>query len=279
MTTRRRKARASIGTPGEVRTASPGALGFLSGRHVVENATVFARAAAVERATVRASYVAALNERQEIGLPSEAETACVVADASHEAWARSTVERFVALDEPLQDESGLATEAFETTAARLRADLGRLAGVPAARVLLGALVVSQHAPIRQGSASHFLGIVCLRPRVDGTYREALLHEAVHQALFLEDAVRGVFDHEQAALVPSPLRAGARSYEAAFHAAAVAFTLAHARRRAGNAAGVAVLVARLTRVLPELERRSDCLTGHGRGLLGELRAGVARLGAA
>jgi hypothetical protein len=97
-------------------------------------------------------------------------------------------------------------------------------------LVVGNLVICDGADcdVKSGSLYSNVGLVYLC--LDGewsplTFAEHFLHESVHNALFIEDMVRGVFEHGEAcsssaAKVISSIRRQTRNYDLSFHAACV-----------------------------------------------------------
>jgi hypothetical protein len=136
------------------------------------------------------------------------------------------------------------------------------------------------------SEAHNLGLVCFGmgsrwPDMAAHFAETFIHEAVHQALFLEDMLHRVFkDEARARLSDRPLeaysttRATNRPYDVAFHAACVTSTLAEYRRcvrpTASPAQDASHVQRELQRSVRDLEQlREQALTSDGNRILDEL----------
>ena len=142
--------------------------------------------------------------------------------------------------------------------------------------LLAEIVVAGKRATGACSSSAAVGAVFLSPRAawpPSKYVEILVHEFVHQALFLDECVNGMFapaaDFDAPdSLVVSAIRKVPRGYDKSFHAACVAYVqrrLYHRLRIAdpkppGN----------LGETLQGLHSRRRLLSDNGRAVLGELQ---------
>lgn len=142
--------------------------------------------------------------------------------------------------------------------------------------LVAALVILVRPRTAGGSSSGALGTVWLSPRSAwpiATWIEIMVHEFVHQSLYLDELVHGLFALPASALdaepnrVVSAVRKVPRSYDLSFHAAYVAYV----QRRLYARLGVAdpKPAGSLATTLDGLSQRADCLTDHGRLRLREL----------
>ncbi|HET7121379.1 MAG TPA: HEXXH motif-containing putative peptide modification protein [Solirubrobacterales bacterium] len=132
------------------------------------------------------------------------------------------------------------------------------------------------------STADMLGCIWLSPprsweAVD--YAEALYHECVHQALFLEEMVQGVYAKtaaemlEEDAMVVSAIRREKRPFDASFHAACVAAALLDLYRDLDRADRAQPLLEGLRPSLEEIAGKEGCLNANGCKILGELERGV------
>jgi HEXXH motif-containing protein len=129
-----------------------------------------------------------------------------------------------------------------------------------------------------GSFWHILGTVWMSPRpswriVD--YAENLLHETVHQAMFLDDMVNSLFaapPDELAsgeALVTSAIRGTKRPYDYAFHAATVSTELLRFYEQLGGLEQARGFCAGALSTLHELAGKERYLSPRGRVLLARM----------
>lgn len=147
------------------------------------------------------------------------------------------------------------------------------------KALIGCLVVLRVPSFGGASIGDTLGAVWLSPGTfwDPTlYAESLLHETIHQALFLDEMVRGVYTVNQTvmnaddALVTSAIRRVARPFDQSFHAAWVAAFLMHFYRSIGFAEKAAEFYPPLLVTLAGLKEKAPrFLTSHGLDLLSDL----------
>lgn len=142
--------------------------------------------------------------------------------------------------------------------------------------LIAALVISLRPRRAGGSSSGALGAVWLSPRSTwpvAKWVEILVHEFVHQSLYLDELVHGLFALPASELdaepnrVVSAVRKVPRSYDLSFHAAYVAYVQRRLYARLGQADPKPV--GALAATLDGLDRRAGCLTDHGRLRLREL----------
>lgn len=141
-----------------------------------------------------------------------------------------------------------------------------------------------------GSVSCNIGLIWLSPRVDWTVEycgEMLLHEFVHNTVFLEDMVRGIMPtpdllEQEDALSISAIRQTRRPYDKAFHSACVAAGIMYYYHAIGRDAEAHRHFDPLKRTIENLSesdralkcRSLDLLTENGRDLVDELRRFVA-----
>lgn len=153
--------------------------------------------------------------------------------------------------------------AYDATAARYVGDL------------IGEIILLRNEGFIAGSFWHLLGVIWMSPGTDWAvvdYAEAMLHEAVHQSMFLNDMVRGLFKTSEdelrspELLVMSPIRGVRRPYDAAFHAATVSTTLTHFHEWTGRQDRARSLCTPLLVTLAELYERRRVLTEAGREVL-------------
>ncbi len=140
-----------------------------------------------------------------------------------------------------------------------------------------------------GSLSEGLGVLWMRPAPDWTpldYAESILHETLHNALFLEDMVNGLFALEPEEMLASDARVSSsvrttyaykrdpelrRRYDLSYHAAFVSAGLIELHQRVGDAAKASSLREPLPQSLSELDAlKAECLEPRGQALLAELR---------
>lgn len=129
-----------------------------------------------------------------------------------------------------------------------------------------------------GSISSLIGVIWLGVEVDtepAAIGELILHEYVHQSLFLEDMVRGVFvggEQELAApeaLVITAIQKRPRGYDKGFHSAFVALSLARYWQALASADKAKAYFEPAKRTLEDLISKQGNLTPYGQELLKRL----------
>ena len=124
--------------------------------------------------------------------------------------------------------------------------------------------------IEGGSVSGCIGMVYLCPKEDWDttfYAEMLVHEYVHNRLFLDDMVNGLFPDlsllkHPDAQVTSTIRRTKREYDKSFHAACVSCMLAYFYDRLGDQAKVEEFIFPVEQTLRELDEVDRHLQGRG-----------------
>jgi hypothetical protein len=147
------------------------------------------------------------------------------------------------------------------------------------------VVVGHNPGAVSGSARHLLGAIVMCPPTDDTGLTAaglLLHESVHQALWLAEMVVGLFAYSPGEIdalgihALSPIRRQPRRIDSAFHAACVAVELASWHADAGRWHEVDALVRGLPLSVASLEDRRDAFTAQGRAFLEDLADATSAL---
>ena len=169
----------------------------------------------------------------------------------------------------------------------LEAYSGSAAGV--LRLLIGSILFAR-LPVEDvlgSSHGNLLGTIWINPMAGwkaADYAEMILHEGVHQSLFLDEKVNTLFTRwpremeKEDCLVLSPSVARPRPYDLAYHSTVVvtalhdfysALGLPRPPRVEGN-------LSRLPDALAGLRRRADLLTDHGERILRFLEGEFRRL---
>lgn len=129
-----------------------------------------------------------------------------------------------------------------------------------------------------GSFWHILGAIWMSPSSNWNatdYAENLLHETVHQAMFLEDMVNGLFAESPAELacasaqITSSIRGTKRPYDYSFHAATVSVALIDFHERVGVQSRAAELCQPTLATLAELAERKHLLSPRGAQILWQM----------
>jgi hypothetical protein len=263
-------------------------LDFFAPRTVVANALVLAEAVGTAREGrgPRVSYLEGLQKVQPRRFAYDSELAEPTLDFGRSPEGEALIRHFLGID--AVDDSVRFRVGDEGRLRRAVADgLGLLAdvypaGAESARFLVGSFVFARQPGSGGASLGDQLGVVWLNPPdrwevVD--YAEAILHESVHQALFLHEMVNRVYvaGIEEMELedsrVLSAVRRERRPYDASFHAAVVATELRVLYEKLGNGERAEVFAAGLRQTLPELAERRHFLTDVGSAVLDQMIAAL------
>jgi hypothetical protein len=151
--------------------------------------------------------------------------------------------------------------------------------------LVGELLFARLEHFGGGSVSDLIGVIWLSPSHDwseNNYAENIVHEYVHQALFLDEMVNTIFAEsvprmaEDDATVRSAILQRRRGYDKAYHSAFVSYTLLNLRRLVGAEGEHSSNLDPLLVTLDELVMKSNFLTDHGRAILIDLTRRVLSL---
>ncbi len=136
-----------------------------------------------------------------------------------------------------------------------------------------------------GSVSSKIGMIWLAPEPSWTiefWAENIVHEFIHNALFLEDMVYGVFPYtsivmsQPEACVISSIRKQSRGYDKSFHAAFVALGIIRFYISLNDHDKARQFVAPLIKSVEGLTEKEHYLSDNGRRLLRELVGSVILL---
>lgn len=131
---------------------------------------------------------------------------------------------------------------------------------------------------KSGSTSNRIGLIWLCPERKWTtaaFAEHIVHEFVHNCLFLHEMAYGVFSHDVTrmscsdAMTKSAIRQQRRRFDLAFHSALVAYTLARFYILLGERHRATRFIAPLMDCLVDLANRDFLLTEWGRALFKNL----------
>lgn len=146
------------------------------------------------------------------------------------------------------------------------------------KALTCAVICARREGYSGGTVSTRIGAIWINPTREWTTQtwvENLLHEFIHNALFLEDMVNGVLLaggdrlEQEDALALSAIRQIRRGYDKAYHSAHVAHALVEYYLAIGKHGRAMELLAPLMPCLDELRTRTQFLSPHGAVLLKEL----------
>ena len=138
-------------------------------------------------------------------------------------------------------------------------------------VLVGTLVFARLDGYDGGSRTNVVGVIWIgldgsKPVID--FADLIVHEFVHQCIFLDDMVRCVFPAGETelaapeALVVSALRRTPRGYDKAYHSAFVALTLEAFYAMLGDSRAGSTMEA-IHHTIEGLRLKAGYLSDHGR----------------
>jgi hypothetical protein len=154
----------------------------------------------------------------------------------------------------------------------------------AINTIIGRFLVARLEHFEGGSISSLIGAIWIALGPDRPveeFAELIVHEYVHNALFLEDMVHGVFVDGEArlgeddALVTSAILKIPRGYDKAFHSAVVSAVLGEFQQRLGLHEKAATSLEPLATTLIGLREKDEMLTDNGRRVLAELEDWVGQ----
>jgi hypothetical protein len=154
----------------------------------------------------------------------------------------------------------------------------------AINTIIGRFLMARLEHFEGGSISSLIGAIWIALDPDKPveeFAELIVHEYVHNALFLEDMVHGVFVDGEArlgeddALVTSAILKIPRGYDKAFHSAVVSAVLGEFQQRLGLHEKAATALEPLATTLIGLREKDDMLTDNGRRVLSELEDWVGQ----
>jgi hypothetical protein len=149
--------------------------------------------------------------------------------------------------------------------------------------LVGSYAAVECPKIGGASFADLMGVVLLSaPKWWSVvnYADSILHEGVHQSLFLVEMVCGLFtrphpemERDESTFVLSSIKRIRRPYSLSFHAAAVSYTLVGLYSWLGQTDEAEMLRNNLIPTLEELVRLDHMLNATGREILDEMTRGV------
>ncbi len=144
--------------------------------------------------------------------------------------------------------------------------------------LVAELLFARKDRVGGASFGSMLGMVWVSPRMawsPNDFAEVLIHETTHQALFLREAVIGLYCVPRSELsstdllVTSSIRRTERPYDASLHAAVVAASLIDFHHTLGRTAVAEELRRPLLESAAQLEAKSYVLSKSGREVLADV----------
>jgi hypothetical protein len=150
--------------------------------------------------------------------------------------------------------------------------------------LVGRVVYAYRDGYSGGSVSNAIGWIWLSPESDwdeDEFFEDLVHEYVHNVLFLEEMVHTLFALSAAEMaepenrVVSAIRRIPRYFDQAYHAAAVALVLSELALKTGRTSAARLYIDGLLPSLDALRTKQNVMSAHGNTLLREMiRVGLS-----
>jgi hypothetical protein len=263
---------------------------------VIRPETVYSNAAALarfagddadgSRDSVRTAYLGSLNVLQQIEFPWQHDQRAPVVDFGDDARSEALLARLMSVDS-LPEEWRYQPEERTEIEERIEAAFARLHALDppleeAIRDTVGTLVIGRCNGFGGGSVSDVIGVIWMAPEEHwdvNEYAETLLHEYIHQSLFLDEMVNSLFAEnvprmaEEDALVTSTILKRRRGYDKSFHSAFVAFGLLQMREAQGRLEDAEEYAEGIWVTTDELAGRLQFLTPHGQALLDEFSAAL------
>ena len=146
------------------------------------------------------------------------------------------------------------------------------------KTLVGCVLFARLEGYSQASLTGVLGLIWISPQDHWRperYAEAVLHETVHQATFLDEMVNRPFAQtpaqmaEAGALITSPIRNTKRPYDRSFHAICVSAALVDFYEHLGMEETALGFLLPALGTLEEMRNVQGMLTAHGESVLQEL----------
>src|SRR5215831_9290479 len=145
--------------------------------------------------------------------------------------------------------------------------------------IVGTFMYAKRRGFGGGGTSDIIGAIWLSPLKSWTitdYAERIVHEYIHQCLFLDDMVNQIFSNQSAlamgredGLVTSAILKRKRGYDKSFHSAFVTTALMQFNRELGNSSKVHTFYKSALITIDELKSKRQFLTNHGFLILDEL----------
>ena len=232
---------------------------------------------------LRLKFFAALNYLQRYKIPYDPARSRILLQFDERAGLSLETLSVVATQGDLP--SGWQYQEEEASEVRTRTEEG-LALVPtlnedlarAIDFLIGSIAFAKREHFGGGSISSAIGTIWLAPSSEWTpidYAENVVHEYVHQCLFLDEMVNTIFSRpaprmaEPDALVSSAILRQKRGYDRSYHSAFVAFVLAQFYWWLGERETAMGYMPSMLATTRELADKRAFVTDHGYELLVEL----------
>jgi len=176
---------------------------------------------------------------------------------------------------PVHQQAGLRdliNEGLDTVSSVNR-DLGELI-----QLTIGEIFLAQESGSEGGTMSSAVGLIWLNPRIEwGASKtgENIVHEWIHNMLFLADMVDPIFAVDyiglsaDSALATSAILHRKRPFDRCYHSAAVAAGLVFFHTISGDQEKADALIEPTVRTVRELQGKPDLMTQSGSDLLNEV----------
>lgn len=270
---------------------------FLNSQRVLSNvriATAHLRGSPAPAEELKQSFIAALNRAQSMNL--RAITNNFYLEFENPELVRTLVDRTVFSVEETSNNAHLFSVSERQSVETLVEAAKRLLQMKGPELynlmtqVIGTIAAYRIPQRDGGSVSCCIGLIWLSPGPEWTIEycaEMLVHEFIHNSVFLEDMVRGIMptpallEHEDA-LAISAIRQTRRPYDKAFHSACVAAGLMYFYHLIGKDVEANRYLIPLRQTIFDLTDRynllsskgSQLLTENGRQLLAELSQFIA-----
>lgn len=233
--------------------------------------------------TIRQAYLTTLNGIQNHCFPASMIGADLTVDFGEGPEAEAALKELLDSD-PLP--AGWQLDLADQSEARrsVAAALETIAALDPAlhrsmRIVVAGFIFARRSDLEGGSTSALMGLIWLDPGEEWTvetYVENMVHEYVHQCLFLDEMVHTVFSKYSVddmstpdALVTSTILKRRRPYDKAYHSAFVSHILAQYYVARGRDDKAQAYLESTRGTTDELLERSEFATANGLSLLTEL----------
>jgi hypothetical protein len=143
---------------------------------------------------------------------------------------------------------------------------------------IGEILLAQEGDFGGGSLSSAVGLIWLNPKAEWSLQrtgENIVHEWIHNMLFLADMVSPLFAVDYTALskeeahVTSAILRRKRPFDRCYHSAAVAAGLVFFRTISGDIKGANALIGSAARTVKEIQNKPELMTRSGADLIQEV----------
>ncbi|HZZ30460.1 MAG TPA: HEXXH motif-containing putative peptide modification protein [Phenylobacterium sp.] len=233
-------------------------------------------------ATAKSRFIAALNRIQQSTIPQTRDQ--IVVSFADDAETRHCLQREGLLTDGQHPWIEDAAERFRTFGAvRDAMEFIRAVDGPLHDLIvetIGSLVCFRR-PGKSGSVSSLVGFMWLNPSSEWSvvdYAEYIVHEYIHNAIFVADLSRKIFAKPHYEMSPDSLIVTAilkypRNFNIAFHSLFVAVSLGAFLRRANQPARARQVLSGAALTLGEISKKPELLSEHGAKWLSQLHEAI------